>query len=236
MDPNRITIGHMIDGARQAHGLTVIIDVFRAFSLECYLHAMGASQIRPVGSTQDALAYRDRLPGCVLFGERGGIRCEGFDFGNSPSSVKPEDIAGKVVIHTTSAGTQGIVNAVHADEIITGSFVNASAIAGYILSKDPEHVSLVCMGNEGKSIAQEDELCAQYLQALLTGQPFPELEEKLMQQKNLSGCKFFNPETQKDLPEADFWMCIKHNIFDFVLKIGKDETGYIAIPISRKIS
>lgn len=28
----------LIDGAKQAEGLTVIIDVFRAFSLECYLY------------------------------------------------------------------------------------------------------------------------------------------------------------------------------------------------------
>ncbi len=236
MTPDRITIGHLLEGARQAHGLTVIIDVFRAFSLECYLHAMGASQIRPVGSIEDALAYRDCIPGCVLFGERGGIRCEGFDFGNSPSSVRPEDIAGRVAIHTTSAGTQGIANASHADEIITGSFVNASAIASYIMSRDPEHVSLVCMGNDGKSIAEEDELCAQYIQAMLTRQEFSGLEERLMQQRHLSGRKFFDPETQKDLPEADFWMCIRHNIFDFVLRIEKDEAGYIAIPVFSGIS
>ena len=28
----------LIEGAKQAEGLTVIIDVFRAFSLECYLY------------------------------------------------------------------------------------------------------------------------------------------------------------------------------------------------------
>ena len=34
----KIKILHLIDGAKQAEGLTVIIDVFRAFSLECYLY------------------------------------------------------------------------------------------------------------------------------------------------------------------------------------------------------
>ncbi len=52
----------------------------------------------------------------------------------------------KRIIHTTSAGTQGITNASHADEIITGSLVNAKAIAAYIKQKNPEEVSLVCMG------------------------------------------------------------------------------------------
>ena len=33
----KIQILQMIEGARKARGLTVVIDVFRAFSLECYL-------------------------------------------------------------------------------------------------------------------------------------------------------------------------------------------------------
>ncbi len=35
-----INILHLIEGAKQAKGLMVIIDVFRAFSLECYLYDM----------------------------------------------------------------------------------------------------------------------------------------------------------------------------------------------------
>ncbi len=31
-----VNILHLIEDAKQAKGLTVIIDVFRAFSLECY--------------------------------------------------------------------------------------------------------------------------------------------------------------------------------------------------------
>ena len=34
----KINILHLIEGAKKAEGLTVIIDVFRAFSLECYLY------------------------------------------------------------------------------------------------------------------------------------------------------------------------------------------------------
>jgi len=42
----RIEILHLIDGARSARGLAVIIDVFRAFSLECTLIALGAREVR----------------------------------------------------------------------------------------------------------------------------------------------------------------------------------------------
>ena len=141
----KIKIYHLIDGARQAEGLAVIIDVFRAFSMECWLYALGAEEIRPVGSIEDTFAWRKKDPDCILVGERQGKKIEGCDLGNSPSSIEPEKIRGKRIIHTTSAGTQGIVNAAHAEEILTGSFVNAKATAAYILEKAPEKVSLVCM-------------------------------------------------------------------------------------------
>ena len=124
---------HLLSGAKEARGLTVIIDVFRAFSLECYLYDLGAKLVRPVGSIEEAKALHEKIPGSVLIGERQGIKVEGFDFGNSPSQVEAEKdrIEGRVIIHTTSAGTQGIVNAVGATEILTGSLVNAKAVAEY---------------------------------------------------------------------------------------------------------
>ncbi len=126
---NKINILHLIEGAKQAEGLTVIIDVYRAFSLECYLYDMGVKEIRPVGTIDEAFKLRDSIVDSILVGERGGKKCEGFDYGNSPSTVEPQAVLGKTIVHTTSAGTQGIVNAAGASEIITGSLVNAKAVA-----------------------------------------------------------------------------------------------------------
>ena len=42
-----IRILQLIEGARQARGLTVVIDVFRAYSLEAYLLHRGAEKIIP---------------------------------------------------------------------------------------------------------------------------------------------------------------------------------------------
>ena len=141
----KIEVYNLIEGAKQAHGLTVIIDVFRAFSLEPYLFDAGAKEIIPVGQLEEAYSLKKLNPDNVLIGERKGKKGEGFDFGNSPSNISREIIEGKTIVHTTSAGTQGIANAIHADEIITGSLVNAKAIAKYIKEKNPEVVSLVCM-------------------------------------------------------------------------------------------
>ena len=122
-----IQILELIEGAQAAKGLTVIIDVFRAMTVEAYVIQNGARDLIPIGDIQAAYAYRDAHPGTILMGERGGAKCPGFDFGNSPSQVKDFDFTGKTVVHTTSAGTQGIANAVHADEIIGGNLVAAES-------------------------------------------------------------------------------------------------------------
>ena len=226
-----IRILRLIGGARQAEGLTVIIDVFRAFSLECRLYAFGAAEVRPVGALEEAMAWRKKDPGAVLIGERHGARCEGFDFGNSPSEVTPEAIRGRRVIHTTSAGTQGVVNARHASEILAGSFVNARATADYIAAVRPERVSLVCMGNEGLSPAEEDELCAEYLRSLLCGAELPGIGSRLSALRNSSGKKFFDPALQQIFPKADFGLCIRRNVFPCALRIEKDRDGFVTRPV-----
>lgn len=224
-----VNILHLIEGAKQARGLTVIIDVFRAFSLECYLYDMGVEQIRPVGTIEEAFFLRHHIPNSVLIGERHGEKCDGFDYGNSPSSILKKDVAGKTIIHTTSAGTQGIVNAVHASEIITGSLVNAKAVAEYIISRQPQTVSLVCMGNEGVRLAPEDELCAEYIKSILEGREFLDMERKVDSLKSNGGGHFFDKSRQSIFPEADFYMCVKYNKFPFVITIDKDETGFVAV-------
>ena len=226
-------IYHLISGAKQADGLAVIIDVFRAFSLECWLYAMGAREIRPVGEVEKALAWRERDPDCVLIGERGGRKLDGFDFGNSPSTVDPEAVRGKRIIHTTSSGTQGVTNAVHAEEILTGSFLNARAVAEYIRRKNPGKVSLVCMGKGGVEPAEEDELCGLYLKSLLEGQEMPDVDERLRALRTGGGRHFFTSDMQDVFPVKDFWMCIERNRFDFVIRVEADRDGLVshAVPI-----
>ncbi len=223
-----VNILHLIEGAKQAKGLTVIIDVFRAFSLECYLFDMDVKQIRPVGTIEEAFSLRNHIQNSILIGERHGKKCDGFDYGNSPSSIRKKDVAGKTIIHTTSAGTQGIINAVHASEIITGSLVNAKAVAEYIIAKQPQTVSLVCMGNGGVRPAPEDELCAAYIKSILEGREFTDLEQKVNNLKSNGGEHFFDQARQDIFPEADFYMCIEYNKFPFVIKVDKDEIGFVA--------
>ena len=229
-----IRILHLLDGAKEARGLTVIIDVFRAFSLEAYLFSQGAKIIYPIGSIDNALKIKKEHPEYLSFGEREGAKVEGFDYGNSPSSVKGQDLTNKVIIHTTSAGTQGIVNASSASEIITGSLVNAKAIASYIKEKNPTDVSLVCMGWKCERDTAEDTLCAEYIKSLLENKPLVNIEKLALNLKELEGKKFFNPTLQDKFPEEDFWMCTKVNIFDFVIRCDNENNMLINHKINVK--
>ena len=219
-----IKILQLIEGARQATGLAVIIDVFRAFTVEAYLVNNGVQKLIPVGDKQIAYDYKEKHKDCILIGERRGIMLDGFDYGNSPSQIEKINFTGKTVVHTTSSGTQGIANAQNANEILTGSLVNAKAIAEYIKMQNPEDVSLVCMGNGGKSEAREDTLCAEYIKSLLEGKN-PNLDKEIEDLKNIAGKRFFDPNLQEIFPKRDFYLSTELNKFNFTLKVEKDNTG-----------
>src|SRR5512135_1923589 len=101
----KIDILEFTEGARQARGLAVIIDVFRAFSVECYAYDCGAAGIIATGSPEEAFKLKMQYRNALLAGERGERKIEGFDIGNSPTEILVSDVAGKTVIHTTTAGT-----------------------------------------------------------------------------------------------------------------------------------
>lgn len=219
---------HLIEGARQAKGLAVIIDVFRAFSTACYVVRNGAVEIIPVGDADLAYKLKKENPDYVLMGERQGKMLPGFDYGNSPADIQALDFSGKTVIQTTSAGTQGFANATDADELITGSFVNAEAIAAYIGKKSPAEVSLVCMGNWAVEPAEEDTLCAEYIVNRLHNQKIDrqEIYNRLKASKNAR--KFFDPAVTWAL-EKDFDLCLNIGLCNFVLKAEKREGGLLSL-------
>lgn len=226
-----VQILQLLDGARKAQGLTVIIDVFRAFSTACYAFGNGIQRIYPVGDLEKAFHLKQQNPEFILVGERNEQKPEGFDFGNSPSQLMGTDLKGKTMVHTTSSGTQGIANALGADEILTGSFVNAHAIVEYIRQQNPAKVSLVCMGYSCQYPTDEDTLLAVYIKNELEGQA-NDFKAMVEQIRKGDGARFFAPEKQEWAPEADFDLCLALNRFNFVLKV-EQENG---INYLRKIS
>ncbi len=204
-----------LEGARQARGLAVVIDVFRAFTTACFVHAAGG-EILAVAGEEDARTLARGIPGALLMGERDCVPLPGFDFGNSPALVEERDFSGRTVVFTTSAGTQGLAAASGADEIITGAFVNASAVVRHIQARSPEFVTIVALGESGRWPSPEDSMCGIYLKNAL--EDFPNSFETLGRflRAAPSAAKFLDPD--KDYaPARDLDLCLELDRFDFVL-------------------
>lgn len=219
-----IKILHLIDGAKAATGITVIIDVFRAFSVEAYFLHNGAAKVIPIGDANIAYKLKEENLNFVLAGERDGKILPGFDFGNSPSELLELNFEEKTIVHTTSAGTQGIANAKNAAQILGCSLLNAKATAEYIKNSGEADISLVCMGYAGITETEEDNLCAYYIKSLLEGTTI-DMPSEIEKLKTTSGAKFFD-KTQNDIyPEKDFAVCTELDKFDFIMKLEKDVNG-----------
>ncbi len=215
-----------MEGAGQARGLAVVIDVFRAFTTAAYVMANGAERIIPVGTVEESFAMKHADPGVILMGERDGKQVTGFDYGNSPHEIREVDFTGVTVVQTTSAGTRGLMLAGNADEILPGSFVMADAIVEYIRQRNPEVVSLVAMGWGGVRKAPEDELLAEYIEMRLKGEEpdFAAMKEEI--RRHPEGAKFFDKE-QETFVEGDFHAAMDINRFSFCLKLVPGEPSYM---------
>lgn len=222
-----IKILHLQEGAKKAIGTTVIIDVFRAFSLEAYLFYQGCKEILIVPEEKKAYEMKEKYPDHLLMGERHGKILPGFDYGNAPSLIHGIDFTNKTIIHTTSNGTAGIKNAIHADKIYVSSFVNAKATAQAILNDNPTHVSLVAMGWEGRK-TEEDILCAEYIQSLLRKEPMKDILKLVDDLRYTEGKKFFDPSQQDVFPKNDFALCTNLDVFKFAIPIEVHDDYMIA--------
>ena len=209
-----------VAGAREARGIAVVIDVFRAFSVAPHAFDAGVTRLFPVGEVGEAFELGRRFPGAVLAGERHARRLPGFDAGNSPTEIRALDLRGRVLVHTTHAGTQGLVNAGQAEEVLTGAFVNISAVCRYLLARAPDQVSLVRMGHEARERCAEDDLYAECLEKLLLGRPAPLAEVRDRLRDAPAARKFFDP-TCDWAPRDDFDYCTEVDRFDFVLRLRK---------------
>lgn len=152
-----------VNGAKQAKGIVIIIDVFRASSTILACLSQGAKQIIPIETVKEARELKSKHPSWILVGERNGEKLPGFDYGNSPATMMKLDLQNQIVILTTSSGTKGIHQAKNAKECIIGSFGNVSVISTYIKENNPRDVSIIPMGLNANMPAIEDDCCAQYI-------------------------------------------------------------------------
>jgi 2-phosphosulfolactate phosphatase len=226
--PPVVRILHLLEGAREAEGLAIIVDVFRAFTFAPCAYARGATSILPVASEAEAHAMRRADPGLLLAGERDGRPLPGFDFPNSPAAILQADLTGRRLALRTSAGVQGLLAATRAEEVITGSFANAAAIVAWVRDRNPAVVSLVCMGWSAHKRTADDEACAEYLAAGFSGS-FPDFAPiRARLRADASGARFFDP-AKPWFPEEDFAVCMAVSRWPFVLRKARDAAGRLCL-------
>jgi 2-phosphosulfolactate phosphatase len=206
-----------VAGARDAQGVAVVIDVFRAFSVAAYAFSRGAATVIPVAEVDYARELKRQHPDWLLIGERHARPLPGFDCGNSPTDLLKLDLAGRTIIHTTHAGTQGLTAVPDSVETLTGALVNAGAIVRYLQALQPEMVTIVRMGHEARENCDEDDICAELLRSRLLGAPTPVAGIRERLRKASSAAKFFDPACDW-APEGDFDLCTRVDEFDFILR------------------
>jgi len=137
----------------------VMIDVLRASTTICRSLKSGARAVIPVEQPGEAAELRTKIgvEDTILGGERKGLRIENFDLGNSPFEYTPEKVEGKIVILTTSNGTQSYSRAGFSNLIITAGLVNISRVAKKVKDVGKDLV-IICAGDEG-DFSIEDTLC-----------------------------------------------------------------------------
>src|SRR5438034_6483710 len=116
-----VRVARYLDGARSATGYVVIVDVFRAFTTAAFCIAAGAREIVLLADHEQALAMKHEDRSLFLTGEIGGRPIPGFDAGNSPSVIETLDLTDRRVVQRTSSGTQGVVAATNATQILLGA-------------------------------------------------------------------------------------------------------------------
>jgi 2-phosphosulfolactate phosphatase len=139
--------------------IVVVIDVLRATSTIATVLHNGAKEIIPVDSVERCIQLGRELA-CVTAGERDGQIAPGLQYGNSSFEYPREFIAGKTLVLTTTNGTKLLHMALSkgATEIITGSFLNLSAVCDH-LATVKRNVILACAAWKDR-VNMEDTLFA----------------------------------------------------------------------------
>jgi len=165
---------HLIEGeagctfAREHRCAAVIVDALRASATAAALLDSGAPELLVVGTVDEAFRARcEYWTDALLFGERGGLPPEGFDFGNSPADA--HHAKGRRVIFTTSNGSARMLQAWGAASIHFGTTTNAAAVAE-LLARQSRDVVLIPAANVAVPgyDAQEDWVAAAAI-AMLAG-------------------------------------------------------------------
>ncbi len=217
--------------------LVIVTDILRATSCWVTALANGAESIHPVSTLDECRTLMEE--GYFGAAERQGKQVEGFDAGNSPFDFSRDKVNGRRIAATTTNGSKTMKQLMTAREVVIGSMLNFSALAGYV-KKSNTQILIVCSGWEG-GISLEDMIFAgALLERLEPGfDPADDaavvcLELWKKAQPGPKGWLKRSSHVQRLLNlglEKDIDYCFSFDLFDIVPKVSGNE---IIIPANLK--
>ncbi|HLO61682.1 MAG TPA: 2-phosphosulfolactate phosphatase [Azonexus sp.] len=208
----------------QAHtdDTVVVIDVLRSFTTAAVALANGARAVYPVEGIAATLAWLAQTPDVVSVGAvGGGDPIDGFDFGNSPWQLMPVDLTGKNVVMTTAAGVRGLQRFRQARRLYAASLVCARATANAIRAAGAAEVCFVITGEWVDRDGDEDIACADYIEALLRGEPVnPDVFAQRVRDSDFG--RRFTAGTWPNLLRGDLALAAHADLFNFAMPVWRD--------------
>lgn len=119
----------------------VIVDIFRATTSITAALAHGVKSVIPVEGIEAAKEFRKN--GYTVACERDGKVLDFADTGNSPSDFLQEEFKDKAIAFSTTNGTKAVKQAVDAENILAGSFINLSSVGEWLIL-DNRNVVIFC--------------------------------------------------------------------------------------------
>lgn len=215
-----ITQGH--EPPDNPDGITVVIDVLRAFTTAWFAFRGGVRHIWLVGSKEEGFALERRMPGVPLVGEIEALPIPGFDYGNSPWEISRAELPETLIMLTTN-GVRATLNARDSRRVLVTSLVNADATVDAIrgLSRD-EHERVVLVASH--PTGDEDLACAEYMLDQLGG-PGIELEDALERVRRCEAAQKFLQRRHPRLHPEDVHMAAEsHGADGFAIQARFNNT------------
>lgn len=132
----------------------IVIDLLRSGTSMTWALVNGASKVIPAAEPGEAVSIASRMGGCILGGERGGLKMPGFDLGNSPLEYTREAVEGKSVVVSTTNGTGALCGMAGASNVLLGSMLNCTAVARRAVELGND-IIIMCAGTEGDISADD---------------------------------------------------------------------------------
>jgi 2-phosphosulfolactate phosphatase len=211
-----------IEGARQALGVAVVIDVLRSFTVSAYALAGGARECRLVTTTDEARALVAVTSRAVICAEEEGLPVDGIAISNSPTQIRGVDLNGRILVQRSSAGTPVAAAVREGTDIFAASLVVARATVQACLLRGPNILTLIASADH-----PEDHACARYMEGIIKGES-PDIDQLLRPLRESDRYARLMSGAWPGFPPSDLDLALEPDRFDFAMPLAR-EAGHLRL-------